>query len=165
MNKYQTLEKYAWALPPFGYRMKLLLLLFTLFFSTSSVLAQSVEGDKILGIWSSEDKTGKIEIYKSGNKYFGKLIWGKTMYEAGGTTSRKDEKNLDAKLKSRNLKDMVMLTNFLYNDGVWEDGKVYDPYNGKTYSSTLKLKDGKLNIRGYIGISLLGRTTVWQRIK
>jgi uncharacterized protein (DUF2147 family) len=58
-----------------------------------------------------------------------------------------------------------MLTDFSYNDGAWDDGKIYDPYSGKTYSSTLKLKDDKLNIRGYIGVSLFGRTTVWQRIK
>ncbi|MFC7523474.1 DUF2147 domain-containing protein [Parapedobacter sp. GCM10030251] len=121
--------------------------------------------DKITGIWLSENKDGKIEVYKSGDKYFGKLIWGKDMYEADGKTSRKDDKNQDAKLRSRKLKDLVILNNFVYSDGVWEDGKIYDPYSGKTYSCTIKLKDGKLNIRGYIGVSLLGKTTVWHRVK
>lgn len=60
---------------------------------------------------------------------------------------------------------MPILTGFIYNDGIWEDGKVYDPYSGKTYSSTMKLKTGKLHIRGYIGISLIGRTNTWVRIK
>jgi len=113
----------------------------------------------------SQEKDGKIEIYKSGNKYFGKLIWGKTMYESDGSTSKKDVKNKDEKLRGRNLKDLLMLKNFIYNDEVWEGGEIYDPYSGKTYSCTMKISDGKLNIRGYIGISLLGRTAIWERIK
>ncbi|MBD1384319.1 DUF2147 domain-containing protein [Mucilaginibacter rigui] len=54
-------------------------------------MAQTPEADKILGVWLSEDKTGKIDVYKVNGKYFGKLIWGKTIYEADGTTSRKDD--------------------------------------------------------------------------
>lgn len=136
-----------------------------IFCAHNNVFAQSSDGDKILGTWLSEDKTGKIEVYKSGNKYYVKLIFGKTMYEADGKTSRKDEKNKDIEKRSRNLKDMSILTGFIYNDGIWEEGKVYDPYSGKTYSFTMKLKTGKLYIRGYIGISLIGRTNTWVRIK
>lgn len=130
-----------------------------------NIAAQNVPSDKILGVWMSQEKDGKIEIYKSGNKYFGKLIWGKTMYESDGSTSKKDVKNKDEKLRGRNLKDLLMLKNFIYNDEVWEGGEIYDPYSGKTYSCTMKISDGKLNIRGYIGISLLGRTAIWERIK
>ncbi|WP_231129646.1 DUF2147 domain-containing protein [Flavobacterium sufflavum] len=108
----------------------------------------------------SEEKDVKIEIYKSGDKYFRKLIWGKTMYEADGKTSKKDVKNKNEKLRSRNLKDLIMLKDFEYNDGVWDGGEIYDTYSGKTYSCTMKLEKGKLNIRGYIGISLLGRTAL-----
>jgi uncharacterized protein (DUF2147 family) len=131
----------------------------------SNSLGQNVPSDKILGLWLSEEKDGKIEIYKSENKYFGKLIWGKTMYEADGSTSKKDVKNKDEKLRGRNLKDLLMLKNFKYNGGVWDGGEIYDPYSGKTYSCTMKISDGKLNIRGYVGISLLGRTAVWERAK
>lgn len=133
--------------------------------SIVNALAQNAPSDKILGIWLSQEKDGKIEIYKSENKYFGKLIWGKTMYEADGSTSKKDVKNKDEKLRSRNLKDLLMLKNFKYDDGVWDGGEIYDPYSGKTYSCTMKIADGKLNIRGYIGISLLGRTAVWEKVK
>ncbi len=120
--------------------------------------------DKILGVWLSEEKDGKIEIYKSGNKYLGKLIWGKTIFEADGVTSKKDTKNSDEKLRTRNLKDLVMLTDFVYEDGEWTDGKIYDPKSGKTYSSTIKLQGNTLSLRGYVGISLLGRTSVWTRV-
>lgn len=138
---------------------KLSLVLFLLFVIAANTFAQT----SILGVWLNENKDAKIEVYKSGNKYFGKLIWGKTMYEADGTTSKKDVENKNEKLRSRNLKDLVILSNFTYHDNVWDGGEIYDPYSGKTYSCTLKLKDGKLNIRGYVGVSLFGRTSVWER--
>lgn len=141
------------------------------FFITTALLiavitahAQS-EGDKILGLWLSENKDGKIEVYKSGDKYYGKLVWGKTMYEADGRTSRKDEKNDDEKLRSRNLKDMVILTDFNFDDGQYKGGKIYDPQSGNTYSCNMKLKDDKLSIRGYVGISLFGRSSSWTRTR
>ena len=144
---------------------KLRMILLLCLFAATKAFAQTPEADRILGVWLSEDKTGKIDVYKANGKYFGKLIWGKTMYEPDGTTSRKDDKNRDEKLRGRNLKDLIMLYDFTYHDEVWDGGQIYDPYSGKTYSCTLKLKDGKLNIRGYIGISLFGRTTVWERLK
>lgn len=146
--------------------MKSATMLLTVFLcATMATFAQAAEGDKILGVWLSENKNGKIQIYKAGNKYFGKLIWGKTMYEADGVTSRKDTKNSDASLRNRNLKDLVILTNMEYDDGEWEDGKVYDPEKGKTYSCTMKLNGNRLNLRGYVGVSLLGRTSVWTRVQ
>ncbi|MDJ0761771.1 MAG: DUF2147 domain-containing protein [Myxococcota bacterium] len=49
----------------------------------------------------------------------------------------------------------------------WEDGHIMDPDNGKTYRCKIKLVDGgkKLDVRGFIGISLLGRTQTWIRVK
>ena len=130
-----------------------------------NTFSQNMTGDRILGIWLNEDKDAKVEIYKSGNQYFGKLIWGKEMYEADGKTSRKDVENKDPKLRARNLKDLIMLSGFAYHDDVWDGGEIYDPRNGSTYSCTLKLKGSNLDIRGYIGISLFGKTTVWEHIQ
>lgn len=141
---------------------RIALLLITLLFSTHVLLAQ----DKILGNWLSEEKDGRIEIYKTGDKYFGKLVWGKDLVEADGKTPRKDRtdtKNGDPKLRSRPLLGLVLLTNFTYDDGEWSGGKIYDPKSGKTYSCTMKLKGDKLEIRGYVGVSMFGRTTVWTR--
>jgi len=144
---------------------KIYLALVLLVLTISNAVAQNAPSDKIIGIWLSEEKDVKIEVYKFENKYFGKLIWGKTMYEADGKTSKKDVKNKNEKLRSRNLKDLIMLKDFEYHDGVWDGGEIYDAYSGKTYSCTMKLENGKLNIRGYIGISLLGRTAIWERVK
>ena len=136
-----------------------------LFFCIKMQAQVITEGDKVLGVWLSEEKDGKVEIYKAGNKYMGKLIWSNKMYEADGVTSKKDLKNAEEKLRNRNLKDLLLLTDFVFEDGAWTDGKIYDPKSGKTYSSTMKLQGTTLNIRGYVGISLLGRTTVWTRVK
>ncbi len=50
---------------------------------------------------------------------------------------------------------------------VWEGGKILDPENGKEYSLRLTPIEGgrKLEVRGYIGMPLLGRTQVWNRIR
>lgn len=141
---------------------KLTLLLLILLVATGSIFAQTNAGDKILGTWLNEEKDGKIEIYKNGSKYFGKLIWGKNMYEPDGS-SRTDIKNPDPKLRSRKLQDLVLLTNFTYDDGEWEGGKIYDPKSGKTYSCVMKFKGNILQIKGYVGITLFGRTTVWTK--
>ena len=145
---------------------KILFGVIAILFSIPVVSAQSTnKADDIIGIWLSEEKNGKIEIYKSGYKYYGKLIWGKTMFEADGRTSKKDVKNLDINLRTRKLKDLIMLTDFVFEDNVWSGGKIYDPQAGKLYSCTMKLKANTLNIRGYVGISLFGRSSQWTRIK
>jgi uncharacterized protein (DUF2147 family) len=136
-------------------------LLVTLLFATGSLFAQSA--DKIVGTWLNEEKDGKIEIYKAGSKYNGKIVWGKELYEPDGKTSRTDRKNPDEKLKGRKLEGLVILTNFTYDDGEWKGGKIYDPKSGKTYSCVMRFKGSNLEIRGYMGVSMFGRTTIWTK--
>ena len=60
------------------------------------------------------------------------------------------------------------MKNFTYdsNSNQWTGGEIYDPKNGKTYSCKMKLSsDNHLEVRGYIGISMLGRTEHWERTK
>jgi len=139
---------------------KLKLLLVILLACIKPALAQTA--DAILGNWLNEEKDAKIQIYKSGFAYFGKIVWLKTPNEADGTP-KVDKKNSSSALRTRPIMNLVILTKFNFDDGEWEDGEIYDPKSGKTYSSNMKLKGDKLEIRGYIGISLLGRTTVWTR--
>lgn len=140
----------------------------TIFFSVLSLflishITFSQNADAILGDWFNAEKDGKIRIYKSGNLYFGKLIWGKELYEADGKTSRKDVNNTNALLKGRPLLNLPILEQFEFYQNEWRNGKVYDPKSGKTYDGFLKLKDGKLEIRGYVGIAAFGKTTVWTK--
>jgi len=121
------------------------------------VFAQS--NDPILGKWQNPSGEGRIEIYKKGDKFYGKLYWIKD-------SSKKDLKNPKESLRSRNLQGLEILTNFTKNGKTYEDGQIYDPKSGKTYSCKMTLKgDDALDIRGYVGVSLLGRTETWKRIK
>lgn len=138
---------------------KLLSLLVVSLLTVNYLSAQEVAKDAVLGEWLSESKDGRVQVYKQGEKFFGKIVWGKD-----GT--RKDVKNPDEKLRSQNIVGAVILKGFNFTGKAWEDGTIYDPNNGKTYSSTMKMTDANtLSIRGFIGFSLLGRSTVWTRVK
>ncbi|MFC2131290.1 DUF2147 domain-containing protein [Bacteroidota bacterium] len=140
---------------------------FILVFTISKVdTVIAYEGDAVIGIWLTQDKDSKIEIYKKGDKYYGKIIWLKEPNRKG--KPKVDDKNPDPKKQDRAIMGLVILKRFVYDDDYeWEDGEIYDPKSGKTYSCNMELsKDKKtLEVRGYIGISLFGRTAVWTRSK
>ena len=119
--------------------------------------------DAVTGNWLNEEKDAKVQIYRHGDKYSGKLVWIARALEDDGKTPRKDSKNPDAALRGRGLLNLVILSGFVFEDGEWTDGKIYDPKSGKTYSSKMKLKGNTLEIRGYVGLSMFGRTTVWTK--
>lgn len=127
----------------------------------SALFAQNP--DAVTGNWLNEEKDAKVHIYRNGDKYSGKLVWIARALEDDGKTPRKDSKNPDAALRNRGLLNLVILSDFVFDDGEWTDGKIYDPKSGKTYSSKMKLKGNTLEIRGYVGLSMFGRTTVWTK--
>jgi len=120
--------------------------------------------DKIEGEWYNEEKTSKILIYKAVDGYFwGKIVWLKEPIRYG--KPRVDEFNPDDKLKNRPLINLPVLIRFTKTDDkTYDGGKIYDAKSGKTYKSTITYRsDKELGIRGYIGISLIGRTTTFTR--
>ncbi|MCP9769861.1 DUF2147 domain-containing protein [Lacihabitans sp. LS3-19] len=134
---------------------KTLLLVFTLISLSFKLSAQDITK----GTWYNEEKTARVQFYETNGKIFGKIVWLKDPLNNG--KPRTDEFNPNAKLKSAPLMGLVFLKNFK-KDGekAWEDGSIYDPKNGKTYSSNMKLvSPTQLDVRGYIGISLMGRTS------
>jgi len=145
--------------------MKTQLIILLVLITVSRPASAQIRATDIVGVWLSEEQDGKVEIYQQGERFFGKLIWGKEMYEQDGVTSKKDVANPDANLAKRPLKDLVILNGFVFEDGQWLEGTIYDPQSGKTYKCEMKLSGDKLHIRGYIGITLFGRTTVWTRTK
>ncbi|MEP2935325.1 MAG: DUF2147 domain-containing protein [Gilvibacter sp.] len=112
--------------------------------------------DAVIGTYWTPDKDAKIEIYKENSFYFGKTIW--------LTRSGKDTLNPDPKEKGRNLLGMVFLKDFTFEDDQWTRGTIYDPKTGNTYKSKMWLSDGNLKVRGYIGISIFGRSALFERI-
>ena len=141
---------------------KILLIATILFTSFTTTFGQSADG--VRGTWLNNDQDVKVEIYKSGDKYFGKITWAKEMYESDGKTFKKDRNNSDEKLRNRSIINLIILSGFSYDDGEWKGGEIYNPQNGKTYRSKMYLKGNKLEVRGYVGSPMFGKTTVWTRV-
>ncbi|UPK72324.1 DUF2147 domain-containing protein [Chitinophaga filiformis] len=142
---------------------KTILALFTLLLSLASS-AQKLPADQITGVWQCDDY--KIEVFKAGNTYSAKLLWSKDMFEADGKTSKKDLKNPDEKLRSRSVQGITHITDLVYKDGEYVDGKLYSVQDGNTYSFKGKLKGPEeLETRGYKGIPLMGKSFNWKRVQ
>jgi uncharacterized protein (DUF2147 family) len=142
---------------------KLTLSIAMLLFFVLSVSAQNA--DAVLGKWLNPSGEGQVEIYKKGDKFFGKLAWIKFPNDANGKP-KTDIKNPDASLRTRPELGLELLKNFTFDgDNVYEGGTIYDPKSGKTYSCKMTLSGKKLKIRGYVGISLFGRSEEWTRVE
>ena len=129
-------------------------------------IAQNDPADLILGKWLNEDKDAHIEVYKEAGKYFGKIVWLKEPIDTLTGKPKLDDENSDVTLQSRPVMGLVILKDFIFDgDDEWEDGTIYDPKNGKTYSCYMEFDDqGVLKIRGYIGFSWIGRSSYWTRV-
>ncbi|MCU0392762.1 MAG: DUF2147 domain-containing protein [Thermoflexibacter sp.] len=133
-------------------------------FGLTNLLAVDEHADKIIGVWKTGSGKGMVKIYKENDKYHGKLVWLKEPNDENGKP-KVDKNNGEESLRSRSLLGLINLRDFTYKgDKVWEDGKIYDPENGSDYSCEMKLTDDNtLEVRGFIGVSLFGRTDVWKR--
>jgi uncharacterized protein (DUF2147 family) len=134
----------------------------------SSTVAMA-QNKKILGVWWNEEKTSRVEIFEYHHKIYGKVVWLKDDKNPDGTTPRKDNNNPDEKLQNNPVVGMQILKHLHWDeyDNAWEDGEIYDPKTGKTYSCYAELqKDGTLFLKGYVlGMPFLGKSTVWTRYK
>ncbi|WP_461452112.1 DUF2147 domain-containing protein [Mucilaginibacter sp.] len=144
------------------YFIKLVVLVLAI---TSISLSAKSQTDQIEGLWYNDVKSGKILITKAANgKFYGKVVWLREPLKNG--KPKVDELNQDPSLRSRPRLGLPVLADFVKDgDKKYTDGKIYDPLNGKTYSCTMTYKGKTLDIRGYIGISLFGRTTTWTRVE
>ncbi len=114
---------------------------------------------QIEGQWLTSDKKGVIEIYQKDKKFFGKIIGGEQRGDG------LDGKNPDETLRSREILGLTIMTNLKKDGDEFTGGKIYDPDSGSTYSCKLKLENHHtLTLRGYLGISLFGRSETWTRV-
>ena len=139
--------------------MKILPALLALLFVPLVARAQSP-----VGTWKNEKAT--FEIFDQGGKLFGKILTLKEPNDVNGKP-KTDIKNPDTSKRSVPTLGLVFLKNFTASgNGKWENGTIYDPENGKTYSSYMQMTgNDKIEVRGFIGFSLLGRSQNWTRIK
>jgi uncharacterized protein (DUF2147 family) len=137
-------------------------LLLTLFGSLK-VFSQKHHADDITGTWLNEERTAKIQVYKEGKTYSGKIIWLKEPIDPETGKPKLDKLNPDPKLAIIPLLGLCIMKNIAFDgDDEWNGGTVYDTKNGKTYKCYLKFDTPQiLKLRGYIGFSLIGRTSHW----
>ncbi len=136
-----------------------------------SAVAQTEAADKIVGVYYvSDDKSDedcKVKIVKNKNgTYSGRIIWMKYPNQKDGTPKR-DIMNPDPSKRNTLSKDILLVYNFKYDakKKQWVDGEIYDPIHGKIYKSKMWFEsENVLRVRGYIGISALGRTMTWKKI-
>lgn len=147
-------------------------LLFTLLFAVGCFINnfaqdKTAEADKILGVWVTGTGSAHIKITKYGdNKYGGKIIWLKEPNREDGSV-KLDDKNPDESKRKNTIMGLNNLLGFTYSGKKeYEGGTIYDPKNGKTYKCVMTLvNDNQLNVRGYVGVTLLGRTEEWERVE
>ena len=137
-----------------------LILIFSLFFTISGF------SQTIFGNWNSYDeKTNKIEsvieVYEKDSKAFAKIISISDSNRSAATCVECSGKRKNAAILGMNI-----LTGLTKDGNEWSGGKILDPKNGKEYKCYLQLLDNNtLKLRGYIGISMFGRTAIWKRAK
>ncbi|WP_313360299.1 DUF2147 domain-containing protein [Empedobacter sp.] len=137
-------------------------ILFGLFFMLTSLMyAQSP-----IGTWKTIDDETKqaksyVEIFEKDGKLYGKVT--KIL-----TKGKEDAKCTDCsgELKNKPILGMQILSGLKKDGKEWNGGKIIDPNSGKEYKAKMSLNgNDKLDVRGFIGISLVGRTQTWQRVK
>jgi uncharacterized protein (DUF2147 family) len=141
--------------------------LFTLAVATTVLAASSAwaQESSPIGVWKTiDDQTGKpkslIRISEADGELKGKIE--KLFREAGEDQNPKCDK-CEGTLKDQPIIGMTILTGMKKDGGEYNGGKILDPANGKVYKSKMSLADDgkKLDVRGYIGLPMLGRTQTW----
>ncbi|MEM7408787.1 MAG: DUF2147 domain-containing protein [Myxococcota bacterium] len=143
-------------------RVSLLVVGVLIFLASSLTASAETQGDDLLGRYWFPDKTGQVELLREGDRYVGRVV-------AYDEPEQLDENNPDPALQGRRFVGIDMFWDFRFDpgEGQWVDGRIYDGNSGSTYACYLWFEDGDTSVlwaRGYIGISLLGRTERFERV-
>ncbi|HRD38348.1 MAG TPA: DUF2147 domain-containing protein [Bacteroidia bacterium] len=123
------------------------------------LIASQNKANDILGYYMSPSGKSILKIYENNGKYYGKPVWMKE-------PEMLDSKNPDVSKRNQKVFGSNAIRDFVF-DGkdTWAKGYIYDPNNGKTYDCKITRDEkGNLNVRGYIGISLIGRTEYFVKV-
>jgi uncharacterized protein (DUF2147 family) len=125
--------------------------------------------DPLAGDWVTGDGKAhvRLALAADGKTETGSIVWLQSPNDDSGKP-RVDDRNPDEAQRARAIMGLTIVTGLAPDgDDGWDDGRIYDPMSGKTYRCKATLaKDGKtLRFRGYIGISLLGRSETWTRVQ
>jgi uncharacterized protein (DUF2147 family) len=138
-------------------------IIFLLIFILGARTMSFAQADPIEHEWYNEAKTGKIKIYKAKDgRFYGRICWLKEPDRDG--KPKTDYKNPNEARRNDPELGLLILKGFKKDgDNEYNDGTIYDPKNGKTYSCKITRNGDQLHVRGYIGFSLIGRTENWTR--
>jgi uncharacterized protein (DUF2147 family) len=129
----------------------------------------AAEPDAIVGLWRTDPTErgfAHVEVTRRDGFYEGRVVWlSKPEFPPGDREAgrpKADRFNPDPEKRGQPILGMSLMSGFRYEGGKWKNGRIYDPETGKTYRCTIRLgDDGTLRLRGFVGISLIGRTTTW----
>jgi uncharacterized protein (DUF2147 family) len=131
------------------------------------VLPAIAHAQSATGLWLTESGKAAVEISDCGGGLLcGKIAWLRDPLDETGKP-RVDKNNPAAELKSQKLCGLLMVGNFKPTNKPteWDGGFIYNPEDGKTYSSEMELKSPDvLGVRGYVGIPLFGKSQTWTRL-
>ncbi len=146
--------------------MKKIILITIAFISIIINAKAQKNADDIVGVWETGSGKAHVKIDKVGNYYFGRIVWLKEPLNPEGKP-KLDKNNEDASKRNKPIMGLQLVGGFEWkNNNLWDNGTIYDPENGKTYKCKIDLENSTtMNIRGYIGISLFGRTDIWKKVK
>lgn len=144
--------------------MKFKKIIYTCIFSCTLVL--TAYGQNVTGKWKTiDDETGRaksiVDVYEKSGKIYGKVF--EILEEED---KMKVCNNCSGNDKNKPILGMIVIKGLTKQGEEYNSGKILDPKNGNLYKCfiTLESKD-KLKVRGYIGISMFGRTQYWYRMK
>ena len=133
-----------------------------------SLSAWASDASQVLGYWLTPEDNAVIEIYRDGERFSGRIVSLKEPNYPDGHSQagqpKRDSNNPDESKQDRRIVGLNMIEGFEHiGDGRYEGGTIYDPRNGVTYQCEMSLQsDGTLEVRGYVGLSLFGKTQVWR---
>jgi uncharacterized protein (DUF2147 family) len=118
--------------------------------------------DAAVGRWQTENRHGVVEIARCGSSICGTLLSSDGLR---ANPQLRDEKNKDAQLRSRPLKDLRILQGFQWKSGSWFGGTIYNAEDGGTYGATVTVIDSDhLRLKGCI-VWPLCKTQTWIRLR
>jgi len=148
--------------------MKVWIVLTMIIFSTAT--AFGAMPSEILGPWKTAGDSSELEIFRCGEKLCGKVVWLKNPNYVNSKdgpvgTPKVDRKNPDPALRNRPIIGLQVIDGLaVAGENRWENGACYDPESGNSYKCKIRLASpDRLEVRGFIGFSLFGRTYVLTR--
>lgn len=131
--------------------------------SLSTLARAEVRADEVLGRYWLPNRVGQVELYRQDQRYYGRVV-------AFESPDARDKNNRDPNLRERPIIGMDMFSDFHFapSNSRWVNGTVYDGGSGRTYSCSLWFEGANRDVlwaRGFIGISIFGRTERFERVR